>query len=371
LARPRILFLCSTLAVGGAERQLGLLVPRLREAGFEPMVAVLRHRGRFFDDLDAAGLPATFVGMRSRSDLRGAFRAYRLWKARPDIIYTRSIDAQLIGHAVAVRAGAPHVTEEQGGLGIHRKRHHVLAARLFAPRVERVVAVSESQLPDLVKLGYRRSAVRVIPNAVALPQPAREPADVRRELGVAPDDVLALLVSVLRPEKRADVFVEAIARARERDPRIRGVVAGGGPRLDAIRAQASPAGDGVLVLGERSDVPELMGAADVVCLSSDVEGVPMTVLEAMAVGRPVIATDVGGVRDAVVAGQTGVLVPPRDPAAFARALVALAGDPDRARRMAAEGRRRYLEHFTIEERVREYSAMLGELVGHPRSSDEA
>jgi glycosyltransferase involved in cell wall biosynthesis len=279
------------------------------------------------------------------------------------------VDAQLIGHVIARRAGVPHVTEEQGGAGIHRKWHHALAARMVAPRAARVVAVSESQLPDLHGLGYGQAAVRVIPNAVPSPGARQDRVALRRKLGVGEGDTLALLVSVLRPEKRADVFVEAVARARCRDPRIRGLIAGGGPQLDAIRALAAAAGDGIRALGERADIPELMGAADIVCLSSDVEGLPMTVLEAMASARPVIATDVGGVRDAVLPGRTGLLVERRDVVRFADALVELAANPLRAREMGVEGERVHRERFTIERRVDAYAEMLAELTQEPPTPD--
>ena len=166
LRMPRILFLYSSLAVGGAERQLALLAPRLRERGFEPAVATLRIAGHFFDELRELGIPIVHVGMQSRSDVRGAARAYRLWRMRPEIVFTQSIDAHVIGHALALRARAPQVAAEHVGPGIDRGGHRVLAARLVAPHISRVVAVSPSQIPDLVRLGYREGRIRVIPNGL-------------------------------------------------------------------------------------------------------------------------------------------------------------------------------------------------------------
>ena len=105
--RRRVLFLYSALAVGGAERQLATLVPRLRDRGFEPIVATLRARGRFFEELRAEGVQTSFVDMRSRWDLRGGLRAYRLWRMQPAVVVTHSVDAQILGQLIADRREPP------------------------------------------------------------------------------------------------------------------------------------------------------------------------------------------------------------------------------------------------------------------------
>lgn len=357
----RILFLETTLAVGGAERQLALLATHLRARGFEPTVATLRHRGRFFDELRAAGIPTVFVGMQSRWDVRGAARAYRLWKTRPELVVTHSIDAQLIGQAIADRIRAPHVTVEHGGAGIQRGLHRALLVRLVALRVDRVVAISASQLGDLRTLWYGSQAISVIPNGIPELTPSRPRDEVRSELGFLAEDIVAVLVAGLRQEKRPDVFVDAVAHAHAQDPRVRGLIVGGGRELAAIREQARTVESGVQVLGERVDVADLMAASDAVCLSSDVEGLPVSILEAMSLAKPVIATDVGGLRDAVVPGETGWLVPRRDPASFAAALLELAADGARSRAMGEEAHRRFRDRFTVDAMVDGYEELFADV----------
>ena len=362
MREPRILFLYSSLTVGGAERQLAVLAPRLRDRGYEPHVAILRIAGHSFEELRGAGIPVAHARMHSRSDLRGALRAYRLWRMHPDLVFTQSIDAHVIGHAVALRARAPHVAAEHGGAGIHRGAHRTLAARLVAPRVARAVAVSRSQLPDLRRLGYPEERVRVIPNGLPALRPTRARSEVRRELGLGEDDVAAVLVAVLRPEKRADRFVEAVARAHSVDPRVRGIVVGGGPLLAEVQALCRAVDSGVLVLGQRTDVPELIAAADVVCVTSDVEGLPLSALEAMALARPIVATDVGGMRDVVVPGRTGALVSTTDTSAFSNALLDLASDPARRTSMGEEALRRFNEEYTLERMIDGYAALFSEIL---------
>lgn len=363
----RVLFLYSSLGVGGAERQLALLVPRLNEHGIEPVVATLRIAGRNFEDLRDSGVTTVHAGMRSRTDVQGALRAYRLWRVAPDVVFTHSADAHVLGHSIAVRAKAPHVAAEHGGPGIRRRLHHSLASRLVAPRVARVVSVSRSQHPDLIRLGYHEETIRTIPNGLPEIAPERSATEVRNELGLADADFVAVLVAALRPEKRADRFVDALASANARNHRVRGVVVGDGPLLAYVRERAEASRGSVLVIGERADAPDLMAAADVVCLSSDVEGLPMTALEAMALARPVVATDVGGLREAVLPGSTGLLVP-RDVGAFAQALLELAADPERCDAMGRRGYDRFQRLFTLDRMTAAYVDLLRDVASEPRRS---
>jgi glycosyltransferase involved in cell wall biosynthesis len=354
----RVLFLYSTLTIGGAERQLALLVPELRARGFVPVVATLRHRGPHFEALARQGVEMEFAGMRSRFDVAGAARAYRLWRLRPDVVVTSSIDAQVLGQLVAWRAGAPHVTIEHGGPGLPRALHRRLLVRLVARRVDRVVAVSETQVGELRWLGFRPDRIAVIPNGLPAPSPRRARAAVRAELGAEDGEVVALLAATLRPEKQAGHFVEAVLRARASDVRIRGVVAGGGPELERVRSLAGAAPGAVRVLGERDDVADLMAACDVVCLTSAFEGLPLSALEAMAAGRPVVATAVGGIGGAVADGVTGRLVPPGDLDAFAAALLELVQSPEERVALGTAGRRAYEQRYTLEQMADRYAELL-------------
>ena len=361
MATRPILFLYPNLTVGGAEHQLALLVPGLRRHGFRPVVATLRFSGRYFDELSNAGIPTVHVGMRSRVDMRAILRAYRLWRIRPGIVFTQGVNAQVLGQAIAVRAGAPHITAEHGGAGLERGMHRTFLTRLVAQTVDRVVCVSETQIPGLRSLGYQGSSITVIPNGIPDPRSTPPASETRLQLGLEDDDFVLLLVATLRPEKRADLFVDAVARASATDKRIRGLVVGGGPELKQVQAQAEALGGVVRVIGERSDVPALMTCADAICLSSDFEAVPITLLEAMAAGRPIIATSVGGVGEIVAPSETGLLVPPSDPRAFAEAILELAAEPERRRAMGEKARARFEREFGVELMVERYAELLSEV----------
>ena len=176
-----------------------------------------------------------------------------------------------------------------------------------------------------------------------------------------------MLVATLRPEKRVDVFIRAIQTAARRDSRISGIVVGDGPELGRLSELVDDDG-AVRLIGHRSNVADILGAADVVCLSSDAEAGPMTVLEAMSVGKPVVATDVGGVSEAVINEETGLLVPARDIGAFASAILRLASDPSLAGRMGEAARMRHRALFSTSRMVSEYAELFERVLEARRSA---
>jgi glycosyltransferase involved in cell wall biosynthesis len=361
---PRILVLCSSLGVGGAQRQLVALVPRLRDRGFEPVVRTLRSRGggHFFDDLVEAGISVDCAEMRSRWNLEGVRRGYGYWRLQPDLVFTQSVDAQVIGHFIARRLDIPHVTAHHSGPGILSGAHRTFMTRRVARRVDRVVAVSGVQLPELKELGFRPSATVLIPNGTDAVAPVVPRSQLRSDLGLSSDDFVVLLVATLRPEKQVGVFIESVARAHAREPRIRGLIAGGGPGVEEAKTLADAGGGLVQVLGQRADIPDLLAASDCLGLSSDGEALPLSLIEAMFLEKPIVATNVGGIPDAVVHGETGLLVPPRDSEAFASALLELAHDPAQALAMGRAGHARFEARFTVDRMVDGYVDLLNDVL---------
>jgi glycosyltransferase involved in cell wall biosynthesis len=189
----------------------------------------------------------------------------------------------------------------------------------------------------------------VVPNGVF----ARDVERVQPSPELGGDGFPVMCVAGLRPEKRVDLFLEAVAAARTENPGVRGYVAGEGPERERLEPLA--ARSGVELLGAREDVLGLVAGAGTLCLPSEAEALPMSIIEAMALARPVVATDVGGTRDLVAGGETGFLTPPGDAAAITRALLALASDRKRAGAMGAAGRLRQRERFTGEAMVDGYA----------------
>ena len=361
----RLLFVCPDMRMGGAERHWATLVPVLRERGIEAGVLCLAGEGPLYGELRAHGVPVTSIRMRGRADVRGWQRALACAATEPDAVVSRNVSGQLVGAAIARRAGAVHVLNEHtpvrlDGKLVPPRPHQRALTRVATRRVDAVIAVSDSQVAPLEALGYRN--ITVVPNGIFEAEIA----------GVAPspefenDAFAALCVSGLRPEKRVDVFIEAVRAARAQNPRVSGYVAGEGRETGRLATLAD--GSGVELLGVRTDALSLMCAAGAVCLTSEAEALPLSILEAMALARPVVASDVGGTREAVVDGETGFVVAPGDVEGVTRALVTLAGDPERTARMGAAGRQRQQQRFGGDAMVDGYLRVLGEITqAVPRS----
>jgi glycosyltransferase involved in cell wall biosynthesis len=357
----RILFVCPDMRTGGAERHWATLAPALARRAAEVRVLCLADEGGLFGELTAAGIAATCLHMSRRGDARAWRRALAFAEPRPDVVVTRGVSGQLVGAAIARRARAPHVLNEHtpltpAGELLPTRRHQRLLTRVVAPRVDHVIAVTSRQIAPLARLGYRRERIEVIPNGVFdSMSPPDAPASPRD------DGFTVLYAARLEPEKGVGVFIRGVAAARRSEPMIRGLDAGDGP--ERRRLERLAAGSGVELLGVRNDVPALMAAADAVALTSEAEALPMSVLEAMASARPVVVTDIGGTAEAVVHGETGLLVQPGDADAVGRALLELAADPERARRMGEAGRARQRELFDGERMVERYERALARIAG--------
>jgi glycosyltransferase involved in cell wall biosynthesis len=356
----RVLFVCPSLGLGGAERQWSLLVPELAARGFDVSLLTLDGEGPFYAELAASGIETRCARMRGRFDVRALVRVFRR-DVTPDVVVSRSVSGLVVGNALARRDHAFHISAEHTDYSLLQLSLHRRALmRLVAPRVDLAIAVARAQVPSLLAHGYARDQLRVISNGVDASRlvARRSRIDVRCELGIADSEFLALLVATLRPEKRALDFVAAVSQAHSVNPRIRGVIAGGGPELEPVRAGAASTGQVVAALGPRNDVADLMHAADVVCLTSSHEALPMSLLEAMAVGRAVVATAVGGVPELVEDGRTGLLADVGDASGFAKHLLAMAERPDLVAALGQAGRARQRSDFSADEMVDSYQRVL-------------
>jgi glycosyltransferase involved in cell wall biosynthesis len=370
---PSVLFMCPNLDAGGAERQWSVLIPGLRDAGLAVSVLTLDGRGVFFDELAREGIPTAFADLRHRADVAGLRRAHRLaGRANPDVIVTRSLSADVLGHALARRLGCGHVITEHLGPRSRSfrplRRHQRALERIVRPRARAAVAVSAGQTGELVASGYRRERIRIIPNGVADDPPVRSRELIRAELGVPGDGFLAVMVATLRPEKRAEAFVAAVTAAAASNSDVCGMVVGDGPDAPLVARQAA-AGDGVVrMLGYRDDAVDIINASDALCITSAVEAMPMAALEAMSIGRPVVATAVGGVPGVVEHERTGLLVPADRPDAVADAILALAGDRAWAQALGDAGRERQQRLFSMSAMIDGYVATLAEVAGEARGA---
>lgn len=352
----RVAHLIHRMEFGGAEALLVELGRVAAEAHLRLMVLSLtrvRDR-RYLRQLEATGAEVRSLEVRTRWDPRALWRAVTaLTDWRPDVIHTHLKHADLVGAVAARRLGVPmvstlHVIEDAPTLLGWLKGRIAAAARRST--AARTIAVSEQLRRWYVAtFPIDQERVLTVPNGVARPPapPSGAPAAVRAGLGVPDTAVLALQVGLLRPGKgHADLLAALRFIPPEVDLHV--VLAGNGPLRASLEAAARrlPRSQRVHFAGFRDDVPVLLAAADLVVHPSHVDAFPTALLEALAAGRPILATTVGGIPE-IVTPDVGVLVAPRDPAALAGALTELAVDPERRARLGAAAAARFATHFEV------------------------
>ena len=247
--------------------------------------------------------------------------------------------------------------------------------RTFLPSVDHVVCVSEAARQGFLRQWrwpeHRVTTVwnGIVPGRV---QGKREPLQTRDEIGGQASGQVVLNVANLTYRKAQEVLVAAMALVHREQDQAQCWIAGS-PDIEpaaavVVRQAVAQRGaeDYVKLLGARRDVPDLLAACDVFVLSSRQEGFPITILEAMAAGKPVVATDVGGCAEAVADGETGLIVPPDNPKALAEAIKHILDHPDEARRMGEAGRRRVEEHFTVEAMVAKHVEVYERVIAEAR-----
>jgi glycosyltransferase involved in cell wall biosynthesis len=361
---PRVLSLTVGFGIGGAEQLLLAVAPRLAERGFDVRACALKGPGPMMAELEAAGIPCTALGATGRRDLRVPFAlAALLRRERIEILHTHNFLANVAGRIAGRLSGVPVIVSAHHDTDVWMKPHHRLIERLTARLSDRVVACSEEVRDWAVRrIGLPADRVLTLRNAIAPPAPAgaADRAAVRAELGLGPEDLVAgTLGRLYEPKKGLAVFLAAAVRIAAAEPRARFVLAGDGPARAALedRAARPDLAGKVRFAGARRDVHRLLAAYDLFVQPSLWEGFGLTVLEAMAMARPVVATAVGGHPGIVRDGIDGVLVPPDDPGALATAVTGLLADPGRRARLGSAGRARALEEFPIDRLVDETAGL--------------
>ncbi|HYJ33340.1 MAG TPA: glycosyltransferase [Candidatus Binatia bacterium] len=360
----RVLHVDSERTWRGGERQVLLLMRRQRDAGDQPNLAA-PGSGALAARARAEGFPVHSVPMRGAWDLDSILRLASVTRAmRPHVVHWHAARAHALGAMAALAAPGPvRVLSRRVDFPVRGSWGSRL---LYGLPIEAIAAISEGVRRALEASGVSGRLIRVIPSGIDL-APFEAPFDraaARASLGIAPDEVVALQVAALAPHKSQTTLLRAAAAAVAGAPRLRVWIAGEGGLREALLAEHRSLGLGerVRFLGFREDVVPLLRAADLFVLSSYLEGLGTSVLDAMAAGLPVVATAVGGVPEIVEDRGTGLLVPPRDPGALAAAMAGLAGDPALRAAMGGRGRER-ARAFSADRTAASTRALYEELLG--------
>ncbi len=362
----RVMFAITSMPVGGAETLLVEVIRRMDRSRFAPELCCLKN----FDALGevlADEIPA-FTGLLAHKyDFAVLWRLTTLLRQRQiDAVVTIGTggDKMFWGRLAGRLAGVPVICSALHSTGL--PDHVELPNRLLSPITDAFIAVAEPHGRYLAEHeGCPAHKVRVIPNGVDLdrfhprwPEPA-----LQRELAIPPGTPVVGIVAALRPEKNHELFLQAASLVRKELAETQFLIIGDGPqreRLESLAGELSLS-RAVHFLGTRSDVPKLLSLVDVLAITSQMEANPISILEAMACEKPVVATRVGSIPETVLDGKTGYLIAPGDAAGIANRVVELLIHPDRAAAMGRAGREHVIAAWSIERTVAGYEDLIAEI----------
>lgn len=349
--RLRILFAIDELDIGGTEQQILEIVRRIDRDRFDPTVCCFRH-GAKAREIESLGVRVIHEPKSLKADPGLVVRLSRMMRReRFDIVQTYLWGANTWGRIAARMAGVPHVVASERNVDIWQERYKRVIGRWLARSTDRIIANSEAVKDYLVDQGVDGGKIVTIYNGVNFERfrTGCDPAIRRAELGLPADAVLAGVVARVEPAKDHETLLRAVALVSSALPRLHLAVVGGGGELARLREAAIELGIGARVhfTGPRTDAAEWLQSVDFSVLSSVKEGLSNTVLESMAAGRAMIATDVGGNGEVIVDGETGFLVPPRDPRRFADALARLASSDRMMNEFGRAGHKRVHSMFSV------------------------
>ncbi len=378
MTRIRVLEMIDRPFLGGGQVTVLTLAGGLNKDKFEVLVAS-EDGGPLVDELRKIGIRHVPVELGKFAGLSAARAIAEVLRDNAvDLLHTHGGIAGLYGRLAARKAGTPAVVHTVHGIHyLHyrnpvAKRAFIVLERRLSRSTDAVVFVS---VADMERAAHLRLALppkaRLIRNGVPpiAKERLRDPAAVRAGLG-AVGKPLVVAVSRLHRQKGVTDLLRAVPLVRAEIPDVHVVVAGGGPLAKRLGTElkALRIADNAALLGERKDALDILAAADLFVLPSLWEGLPYVLVEAAALGKPIVATDIDGVREVIRSGATGVLVPPRDPGALAASILLLLKDKAFADGLGAAARAEIPPQFSIERMIGETESLYLEVLSaKPRS----
>jgi glycosyltransferase involved in cell wall biosynthesis len=378
LTRVRVLEMIDRPFLGGGQITVLTLARGLDKDKFEILVAS-EEGGPLVDELKKIGIRHIPVklgklsGLSAVRDITSVLRENSI-----DVLHTHGGIAGLYGRIAAKKAETPVVVHTVHGIHyLHYrnpavKQAFIVLERWLSRSTDAVVFVSVADMERAARLRLARPPkARFIRNGVQPISPERlgDPAAVRAQLG-AVGKPLIVAVSRLHRQKGVTFLLRAIPLVRTEMPSARVVVAGGGPLADRLGAELKKLRleDNVTLLGEREDALNILAAADLFVLPSLWEGLPYVLVEAAALGKPIVAADIDGVREVIKSGATGMLVRPRDPGSLAAAILFLLKDKPFAARLGEAARAEIPPQFSVERMISETESLYLEILSRKTQS---
>jgi glycosyltransferase involved in cell wall biosynthesis len=341
----------------GAEVQLATLLASLSKMPDFEVSAILFNEGRLASELRGLGIRTKVIcESRYNSFLIIKQLMHYFGQHQFDILHTHKYKDNILGSLATYGKIRPRIRTIHGfpepfnGFqAVKIGAYQILDNWVNRLLVDRILAVSRDLRGHLIQ-HFGADKVTCIHNAIDIEQIriTHGAEELRKELGLDGNEFLIGTMGRLMPVKGLECFLKAAHIIRRQKPHVKFIIAGDGPLKDALQKQAREYGLGevVLFLGHRNDSHDILGLLDLFVLSSMSEGIPMVLLEALTLARPVVATRVGGIPEVIESGISGLLIAPGREDELAKSCIALMDDSDYARRLGAAGRQRVVEHFS-------------------------
>jgi glycosyltransferase involved in cell wall biosynthesis len=368
----KIIYVIGSLQLGGAERQLSEIAVRLDKSKFDVEICCIAQGGPFEEYVTKHGVKVRIFNFYIKHGkynplsyfhvAREVSRIYRYFKeSKPDIVHAWLYTAYIVGVACARMAGVPHTIASRRSLGYFKDSNPLKQPleNFINKYTDHVLVNSKAVEEDVLQREkIDKNKISLIYNGVDIDRfhNQQERESIRNELGISDDSIVVGVVANLIHYKGHKELIESARIVKPEVPHSKFVFVGrdGGMKAE-LDEMINRYGldDTILFTGDRTDVPRLLQAFDIVTLASHEEGFSNVLLEAMANGKPIVATDVGGNPESVKDGETGIIVPPRNPEKLARGLLRLLKDEKLRTSMGEKGFERVQEHFSIERLIKD------------------
>ena len=367
MGKIRILHLTTDSRIGGTERNIISLAANLNKERFENIVVALLSGGSLIDELTKLNVKAYCVGMKSKFDIMAIRRLSDIIKeSRADILHTYLFHANILGRIVGRINRVPVIISSERCLDLERRGFNNLLNNLTLRWCSKIVVVSDSVGKMLMardKVPCSR-IVRIYSGIEFSNYNLNIDKDrKRKELGLKSDDTIIGTIGRLRPEKGHEYLIKTMAEVLRKFPEARLLIVGDGPEENKLKCLIDKMGikDNVVFTGYRNDVPEILAILDLFILPSIEEGLPLAVLEAMASGRGIVATRIGGTEELIEDGVTGVLVPPKDVNALVKAIYGLLKERDKINRLGMMAKEVVKKNFSSNNMLTNYERLYEEI----------
>ncbi|MCK4905794.1 glycosyltransferase [bacterium] len=362
-----ILYLIATLDVGGAEKQLVELAKRIDKEKFNPIVCCLTRGGHLLEnELKKAEIEYFILGKKFKFDFSVVFELIHFLKQENiHILHTRMFTSNAFGRIAGIFSHIPIIIATEDGIDIWKSKFRLFIDWVLSHFTDKIICVSEG-----VRNFYHRytgiplSKLITIYGGVEITDKINTDEQKKEEFGFERNSTIITTIGRLVPSKGIKYLLYTVAKIVEHSPNVRFLIIGEGPQKDELKglAEKLEINKYVVFTGIRKDIQAILAITDIFVLPSTSEGFGISILEAMAKTKPVVATSVGGIPEIIQNGINGFLVPPRSAKSLASAIISILENPQKGVEMGINGRKRVEKYFSIDETVRKTEELYKTLV---------